>query len=257
MNYTEKHKEVALKFIKNFYEIKSIEGVLLLGGIARNFADEYSDIDIAIFHSNYDGINGIHIGEKIVDGFHLEIFKIDITKNHHYWDEYQKEAFSQGILVYDKGKTKNFLDNALVYTEKYRLSKIVTLLFKLGWHGLYNQNYFSDYTFNIPKDLWVKRKNQINGIFVLNHCVDLFIDLLFAINYRFTPDYKWKYEKSLYLNFLPLDYKINLKKILTINNFEHNLDLLQKMINECYDKICKVLPPNLYSYLLEEVKIYD
>lgn len=48
-----KHIEIAKKFIEDLRKDKDIVGVVLLGGAARGYADEYSDIDLGIFY-NYN-----------------------------------------------------------------------------------------------------------------------------------------------------------------------------------------------------------
>ncbi|MGQ4894945.1 MAG: nucleotidyltransferase domain-containing protein [Candidatus Njordarchaeia archaeon] len=47
-NIIKLHKKIAARFVDNFKK-EGVIGIVLLGGIARGYADKYSDIDIIVF----------------------------------------------------------------------------------------------------------------------------------------------------------------------------------------------------------------
>lgn len=263
-NLASKHREIAEKFIEPLKKDVRVKGIAFLGSIGRNFGDEHSDIDIAVFTN--ETIDTLHRGEKWIDGWDIEIFQIDINKGYEDWDTAQKEAYQEGILVYDRdGDVKPFLEAALAYSDEDKLKEIVGLLFDLGWHGWsYTPAKYKEwrgYKWSLPHDLWIQRGSVENAFFVLNHCKDLLMDLLFAINRRWTPDFKWKYFKSLQLEWLPENYTETMSSLLilnsvTIEEFEEKAVLFQKLIDACYEKVMDELPSNMYDYLVLELGAY-
>jgi hypothetical protein len=189
-----------------------------------------------------------------------------MTKGYEDWDTTQKEAYQEGILVYDPdGEVQPFLKGALAYSDEGRLKDMVELFFDLGWHGWSytpaKNKEWKGYKWSLPHDLWIQRGSTENAFQVLNHCKDLLMDLLFAINRKWTPDFKWKYYKSLNLPWLPEHYRETMATLLLVNSiteeeFEKKAFLFQQLIDACYEKVMDELPSNMYDYLVFELGAY-
>ncbi|WP_251551164.1 nucleotidyltransferase domain-containing protein [Neobacillus muris] len=263
-NLAAKHREIAERFIEPLKDDKRIKGIAFLGSIGRNFGDKHSDIDIAVFTN--EKIDMLHRGEKWIEGWDIEIFQVDMTEGNEDWDSAQKEAYQEGILVYDpSGEVKPFLEAALAYSDEDRMKEIVELLFDLGWHGWsYTEakgKEWRGYNWSLPHDLWIQRGSIENAFYILHHCRDLLMDLLYAINRRWTPDFKWKYFKSLQLPWLPEKYAETMASLLLVasiteEEFNQKAALFQTLIDACYEMVMDDLPTDMYDYLVVELGAY-
>lgn len=262
-SYIEKHRKIAEEYTKAFKADKRVEGICYLGSIARNYADMYSDIDIAIFSE--ERMLDLRLGEGRFKNFTVEVFNIAMNESYESWDETQKEAYNEGIIAYDKkGDVKRFLDNALKYTNEYKTCKIIEIFFKLGWHGwaysAYRDKQERGYLWSLPPDLWIRRRRVENAFYIMNMCVDMLIDLIYAINEHWVPDIKWKWIKFSKLSWLPSSWE-NLSKLLVTENinketFYEKKQIFQLLIDECYEKVVHTLPDDMYNYLIKINRAY-
>jgi len=256
MNMLEKYREVADRFIEELKKREDVVGIMHLGGIARNYADEYSDIDIAVF--SYDPID-IALGEREVEpGCIIEVFNIAINKGFEDWDEIQKEAYQEGFIAYDpQGAVSEFLKQALVYDAETRIKNMLTKIFKIAWHGWvytpFRNVYKKGYLWVLPKDLWFLRGCENNAYFVAQTSVNHFLELLFDINRRWTPDYKWRYIRSFKLEWLPKDYKEKMDFLLFApwnkETWEKKSAVFQSLLDETIEKVMDELPEDWYGVI--------
>ena len=188
MDMLEKYKTVSEKFVEEMKKHSDVEGVANLGGIARNRADEFSDIDIAVFSEKELG--WLKTGEqKTEEGYDLEVLHISMSNGYSNWSSIKREAYQEAKLAYDKsGNVKKFLDNALYYPDKLRINNSAELIFAMAWHGwIYSDfkgQYKKNYNWILPEDLWFKRGVPKNAFYVTRYCIDEYIELLYAINKR-------------------------------------------------------------------------
>ena len=97
MDMLEKYKVVAFRYEKQLMERDDVIGVMHLGGIARNRADEDSDIDIAVF--SYEPLKDLKLGEQLSEeGYDVEIFNIAINEGFDWWDPIMREAYEEGYV---------------------------------------------------------------------------------------------------------------------------------------------------------------
>ncbi|MDX9808273.1 MAG: nucleotidyltransferase domain-containing protein [Acholeplasma sp.] len=256
MNMIEAYKKTANKYIEKLQLNPDVVGIMHLGGIARNYADEHSDIDIAVFSKK--PLN-IKLGEQLTEeGYDLEIFNVVMEESPEHWGSIQKEAYQEGFIVYDvEGQTKMFIDKVLEYNEIFRQKEILRLVFKIAWHGwIYspfrNQNR-QGYNWILPEDLWFQRGKIYNAYYIAQVCIFDFIELLFVINRKWTPDYKWRLIKSLQLDYVPKDYEKNVNFLIqeawNENTWSLKRDVFQKMIDEVIEKVIPDLPEDWYGAL--------
>lgn len=253
----EKYKSVAFKYETEMMKRKDVIGVMQLGGIARNRADQYSDIDIAIF--SHKPLKNIVLGEQWVeDGCDLEVFNIAIDKGYKDWDEIKKEAYQEGYISSDKtGEVKAFMDKALEYDDKTFIYNALDMIFAMAWHGYiytpFRKKVVHNYYWVIPHDLWHMREEKNNSYYLLRYSAECFIRLLFVVNKRWSPDWKWRYLKSKKLNRLPKDYEKKMDFILFEKDDDESYKMKSKylieMLDEIVEEIEPLLPEDWYSVI--------
>lgn len=238
-----KHIEIAKKFIEDLRKDKDIVGVVLLGGAARGYADEYSDIDLGIFY-NYN--TNLVPGERIFKNFDLDIMLFEYNSwLNAKWSHEQRRAFKEGILLLDHdNKIYNLLQSKLIYGDEERAQDIINILMKLKWKGFSIEKYEipKNYEFKLPPDLMYKRGCLECSYILLNESIDLFLQLLYCLNHEFIPDTKWRLYNSYKLIWLPENYKENITKLIktteiSIDNLMIKVNVLNSMISEAIEVI--------------------
>lgn len=257
MDMLEKYTVVAKRYEEELLKRNDVIGVMHLGGIARNRADEDSDIDIAVF--SYEPLKDITLGEQYsVEGYDVEIFNIAINEGYDWWDPIMKEAYEEGFISTDKtGEIKPFIEKALHYDDEFRVHYLAQLIFKIAWHGwIYtpfrNKN-VKGYNWVLPANLWFKRNDIPNAFYLTNICVQDFIELLFVLNRKWTPDFKWRLIKSRKLEILPTNYNEKIDYLLFEKWDEETWDkkvaIFQEMIDEIIPMIIPDMPEDWYRLL--------
>ena len=257
MDMLEKYKIVAERYEKMFMEREDVIGVMHLGGIARKRADEDSDIDIAIF--SYDKLKNVQLGEQFsVEGYDVEIMNVAINEGFDDWDPIKKEAYEEGFVSSDKtGEVTEFINKALEYKDDFRMHYLADLIFKIAWHGWiytpFRNKDIKGYKWILPENLWFKRNDPQNAYFIANLCVQDFIELLFVLNRKWTPDFKWRLIKSRKLNILPTNYDEKINYLLfekwDETTWNKKVEIFQSMIDEIIPLIIPDMPENWYSLL--------
>lgn len=253
----EKYKSVAFKYEKEMMKRDDVIGVMQLGGIARNRADQYSDIDIAIF--SHKPLKDITLGESWVEpGCDLEVFNIAIDDGYEDWGEIKREAYQEGYISSDKtGEVKAFMEKALYYDDQTFAYNALDMIFAMAWHGYiytpFRKKVVHGYYWVLPHNLWHMRGEVNNSYYLLRYSAECFMHLLFVVNRRWAPDYKWRYLKSKNLKRLPNDY---VKKIDYIffeadneTTFKLKVQYLNEMLDEIVEEIEPLLPENWYEVI--------
>lgn len=255
MNCYERNLDISIKILDKLKLDPRVEGVAFLGGVARKYADEYSDIDIVVFSDEV--IMDLPVGERFYDeNIDIEIFNKVMSE--YKWNEQKKETYQEGCLVYDKsGKVREFLNKNLEYKNEDFLHNYIDRLFSLAWHGFvytpYRNKYIRGYKWILPPDLWKKRNNISNGYLVLNQCAITLIEMMFVINRKWIPSTKWLWIKVLKLDYLPDGFEKKMSYILFEKDSEETYELkiqyLNELLDESFDYVNDLLPDNLYEYV--------
>ena len=262
MDYLERNRNISMKIMEELKKIPEVEGVMFLGGVARNFADVDSDIDLAVFSN--EKLPNLSVGENFDENnIDIEFWNIKLNESFEEWGQVQKEAYQEGIIVFDRnGKVKDYIDKTLFYSDKTFLLEFGERFFHLAWHGLiytpYRNKSIRGYHWILPSDLWYKRNNPENGFVILQNCSMIFIELLFVLNRRWIPDFKWIWIKSQKLSTLPNNYYEKMKFILfsefNDENWDKKIMLFQELLDETYEMFEQtgILPNDLYSLVVHE-----
>ena len=257
IDYLAEYERVSGAFSAEMQKHEDVEGVVFLGGVARSRADVYSDIDIAVFSDHKLG--WLTTGEQETpEGYDLEVFNIVMEKGFEDWDEIKKEAYQEGKIDFDRsGKTEAFLNNALAYSDDLQAQKCAELIFAIAWHGWiytpFRNQTAKGYRWLLTEKLWFYRGEEKNAFYTTRYCVDLFIELLFAINKRWTPDYKWRYIRSRSLPWLPEHYEDDIDSLLfgaySQQTWQEQSEKFQALIDQAVSKASEYLPDDWYSLI--------
>lgn len=257
MNMLEKYTAVAKKWEAELMKRPDVLGVMHLGGIARQRADEDSDIDIAFF--SREPVSDIVLGERITEeGCDVELFNIAMNEGFDNWSPIMREAYAEGFVSSDKtGEVADFIARALEYRDEYRNKYMAELIFEIAWHGWiytpFRNRTIHGYAWILPKDLWFKRGVENNAYYLARFCVERFVELLFALNRKWTPDYKWRIIKSRKLPVLPGDYDAKIDYLLFAewnrDTWEKKSECLQSMIDEIVPLAAADLPDDWYALI--------
>lgn len=257
MDMLEKYKVVAKRYEELLLKREDVIGIMHLGGIARKRADEDSDIDIAVF--SYEPLKNIKLGEQFSEeGYDVELFNIVINEGYDYWDPIMKEAYEEGFISTDKtGEVTAFMKKALEYKDDFRIHYLAKLIFKIAWHGWIYTPYrnidIKGYKWILPSDLWFKRNDPENAYFLANICIQDFIELLFVLNRKWTPDHKWRLIKSRNLPILPSNYNEKINYLLfekwDKETWNKKQEIFQSMIDEIIPLIIPDMPEDWYALL--------
>jgi predicted nucleotidyltransferase len=258
MDMREQHRKVADRFRDGIMNDPRVEGIAYLGGLARDFADEDSDIDIAVFSSEH--LSDVRLGEQITpEGYDLEVWNIVLNEGFEKWSDIQKEAYQEGKIITDKnGKAAEFLKQALEYPVSYKVKKALELIFAIAWHGWiytpYRNKKVKSYSWILPEDLWFKRGSEKNAYYVSQISVGYMLELMFVINKKWCPDYKWRYLKCLKLPVLPQNAKDSFDFLLfeswNMKTWEEKRRVMQKLVDDTVELLLPDLPDdNWYDFL--------
>lgn len=259
MDMLDTYKEVAERYKASLIKDPRVEGVVYLGALARGFADEYSDIDIGIFSN--EPMPELILGEQVTnDGYDIDMFHINMREGLTNWTEIQKEAYQEGKLIYDKNdRVSKFLEEALLYSDEYRVKRALKIIFDLAWHGwvysLYRGRKEKGYKWSLPEDLWLRRGSIENMNYIAQICVSHLIELMFVINRKWLPDYKWRYIKMSKLAILPNnainDFDYLLYEVWSLNTWKRKKQILQQILDDAIEILLPDLPKDNWYGIIE------
>jgi len=212
-------RQVAERLVSKITGSNNVAGVIFLGGLARGFADKYSDIDIIVLLNKEDQllrreIHNMGLEERNSSG-------LDIDLEIHYlnafqrwkWDETDRWDFSHAEIVHDpRGQIRKLLEVRLKVPEKFWVKRIVTCAEYMKWYccppvaGVCT-----------IAEAWIDRGDLLSAHYCLNYAIDLLLKTVFALNKEFLPPPKWRIFYFQNLSWLPRKYKI-LKQAISIKD---------------------------------------
>lgn len=195
-----------------------IIGILLTGGLARGFADHFSDVDIEIFYPRgYSKLilpEGTQDGHRTPQGNELEICKscfeeyMDPQNDEMLWHMVNRWDKSHAKILYDpKGYIENLLKTKIIFRpgELNKLRKVTGE--RPQWLAMEVAN------------SWTERGDIAAAHHVLNCAINWLLDYLFLMNKQFIPDEKWKLFYSKQLEMLPGNFEQRIHQSLLVGEF--------------------------------------
>jgi len=201
-------RQVAERLVSKITVSKNVAGVIFLGGLARGFADKYSDVDITVLLNKEDQllqgeIHNMGLEERKSSG-------LDIDLEIHYlnafqrwkWDETDRWDFSHAEIVHDpRGQIRKLFDVRLEVPEKFWVKRIVTCAEYMKWYccppvaGVCT-----------IAEAWIDRGDLLSAHYCLNYAIDLLLKTAFALNKEFLPPPKWRLFYFRNLKWLPSNH---------------------------------------------------
>lgn len=216
-----------------FKKIKGLVGITLNGGLARDYADHLSEIDLTIFledetYKKWEkGESEICCGICIYDNMIYDIkyinYKEEFDRNLspivELWD------LSYAKILYDPyGKIKTFFSKKL--SEKYDIKIICSLMFEIWWY------------YRLAGDIWIYREDPLQGHMLLNEAVKGILKSIFIANKLYVPHDKWLVNYCKNLKWMPNKWDEVKKQILSTGDLSINsLIERQKIIDKVWNEI--------------------
>jgi len=262
-NRIRKFKKIAKGIASKIATYEGVTGIVFLGGLARGFADRYSDLDIVVFLDERDE----HLRRRIYDlGLNEEgRSDIDMDLEVHFledfkrwrWDEIDRWEFSEAKIVFDpKGKiNKAFREKSMV-PKDFWIKRTAVCAEYLKWYCC------------PPKEevgtiagAWIDRGDLLASHYCLNYAIDLLLMVIFALNKEHLPAPKWRIFYSYRLKWLPEGYEGLIKEAMEVRNFSvrdfsRRLKAMRKMWHEILPKIedqTGLTMDRLSKYYVEEI----
>ncbi len=183
--------------IRRIRAVKSVDVILGLGALSRGFADEFSDLDLAVLGHGSE-IRGFWRGERWLAGLSVDVYPVD-TKIAPpcRWDESRRQAFGEGVVLFARNTALlRDIEHWVRLRDNERVEKIKELIFHIGWIGFEPRTWFGrekhGYVWSLPFDLWVRRGDIASAHLTVDYALDYAIRLLFLTNGSLVPDPKWR-----------------------------------------------------------------
>jgi predicted nucleotidyltransferase len=192
----------------------SVVGVLFTGGIARGFADKYSDVDVHVFISEEDA--SVHeqvkaITSEIEDrqGFEtdIEVHVFDSFMEQE-WNEYLRWDLSNSKIAFDRqGMLSSLLAERLKMNEEEWKLRVARAMIYLSWYSFPERS-------DIPSmiDLWDDRGDPASAQYAVSYALELIVEILYALNRSYLPAPKWRLHYIKNLEWVPEGFWIGLEE---------------------------------------------
>jgi len=234
--FFQKARELAGRFV--VYE--GVVGVLLTGGVARGYADHFSELDLAVYltRSHFEdwtqrGLAPFPEGDSCLDGWHVDLdyfcYEDEVDSE---WEHVKRWDRSYAIILHDpQGLMREMLARkaALGDGEKQRL--IVRHLVLYG-------EYFCDIV--VPS--WLHRGDLLAAHHCLNMALDSLIRAVFLANDELIPFEKWSLNFSYTLTWTPQDWQERVEQAMLVRevasaDVKRRCALIRGLLAECKEKL--------------------
>jgi RimJ/RimL family protein N-acetyltransferase/predicted nucleotidyltransferase len=212
------HAALALALTHSLQELPGVQAILGLGSLTRNFADAWSDLDLAVLGSGPD-LAQLWRGERNLAGIDVDLFVVDLESSPpHTWDDSRLQAFEESVVLFarDSGIIQ-LLQQAVRFDEKEQVMKIQEMVLKLGWIGFQPRAWYDlhkyGYLWSVPYDLWMRRGSTASAHATVDSALDLTVQLLFLTNRQRIPDVKWRRFLVPHLPWLPPHFASLLEQV--------------------------------------------
>lgn len=180
-------------FLDRLTRHPSVSGLVLLGGLGtRNYIDQFSDIDIAIFtyEKNIKKVplpfefHYLTLSGRILEfNIHQQIIEHEQGA---IWDESKKEAYSRGIIYFDpEGEIKKLIRQNTKFNKKEAHERLIYIVQQYEWRA------------KIHAIRACKRGFPEAGNDLVDESLDLLVEALYLLEKKYRPHRKWR---LVYLN---------------------------------------------------------
>ena len=177
--------------------LDGVQAVLGLGSLGRGFADEHSDLDLAVL-GDAATFEGLWRGETWMSGIDIDLFGVDLGASPpESWDTARRQAFGEGVALFVRSPAiLRTLSTAVSMNRGEQSGRIQEALLKLGWLGYgpsrWQGRSMKGYLWSLPPDLWDRRGSFACAHVTIDQGLDASLQLLFLLNGELPPDPKWR-----------------------------------------------------------------
>jgi predicted nucleotidyltransferase len=243
-NQIRKFRQVAQTLVREISQIEGVAGIIFVGGLARGFADKYSDVDVIVFLGKNDG----ELKKRVrkVESDEAKRSCLDIDLEIHNLVDFRKRKLDE-VFLWDLSKAE------IAFDPDGDISKLLKAKFHVpGSFWLKRLAVYAEYMkwYCCPRkesvesiaEMWIDRGDSTSAHYCTNYTVDLLVNTLFALNKEFLPAPKWRIFYSYELKWLPKHYERFVKEAIEVKDLsKHSLvqriDVLKQMWNETMPKI--------------------
>jgi hypothetical protein len=223
-------------FADRFAAHEGVVGVLLTGGIARGYADHFSEIDLAVYlrRSAFErwtqhGLAPYAEGDSCLDGWHVDFdylcYEDELEAE---WDHVKRWDRSYAVVLHDPyGLMRELLERRTILTNEEKRCLASRYLVLYG-------DYFL--LFVVPS--WLYRGDLLAAHHCLNIAFDSLIKAVFLANDELIPFDKWTLNLSYTLAWTPSNWRQRIEQALLVreassSDVERRLALLGDLLAEC------------------------
>ncbi|UCC65190.1 MAG: nucleotidyltransferase domain-containing protein [Anaerolineae bacterium] len=230
----------AQSFAQRFAAYEGVVGVLLTGGVARGYADHFSELDLAVYLTRPQfedwtrrGLVPFPEGDSCLDGWHVDFdylcYKDEREAD---WDHVKRWDRSYAVILHDpQGLMQEMLAQKAVLTdeEKRHLTSRYLVL-------------FGEYFCSLVVPSWVHRGDLLAAHHCLNTALDGLIRAVFLANDELIPFEKWTLNLSYRLDWTPRDWQARLEEALLVREIsradvERRCALIRDLFAKCREKL--------------------
>jgi predicted nucleotidyltransferase len=243
-NRIEKFRQVADGFVSQVVSSRDVANVVYVDGLARGFADRFSDVDITVFLDKKNERLGKQIrrmsqdiGRRFGIDMDLEVHCLEAFRNSK-WDEACKWDYSNVKIVFDaKKEITNMLSEKLGVPKDFWTRRIVVCSTYLRWYCCPPNE-----DIGTISQAWIERGDFTSAHYCLNYSTDLLLKILLALNRKFLPAAKWRIFYSYTLEWLPSNYNQLIKEAMVVRSLsardiDRRLKALSEIWHETADRI--------------------
>lgn len=228
-------EEIIKPFLERLKNRNEVIGVVLLGGLGkRNFLDEYSDLDIAVFITKEDKAKfplpfefHYKYQDRLLE-FNIHQLVIEDELEGQKWSTGKIEAYINGKIIYDTNeKIKKLIAEKAVFDEEMAFNRLVWIIQQYKWRG------------QIHALRAYKRGYPEAAHDILNNCAEILLEAVYLLNKQYVPHKKWA---LVFFAKLPNNFSLlnKFKLALLVKDFsQKEIERRIKILNDIYEIVSK------------------
>lgn len=203
-------------------DLAAVEAVVLLGGLARGYCDDSSDLDMSVIVSDADPMRWrrefAQLAKEIESGSgidtDIEVHSFDDFYSQE-WGEIERFTFHGCRLALDRnGRVGRAIQEKLEVPRELWTRRTVEGCIYLSWYACPEPPHLS------IAETWVGRRDLAQAHWCLNYSTELFVQLAFSLNKEFLPPAKWRLSYLRRLKWLPEGMMELLQSMTTVSSID-------------------------------------
>ena len=239
-NEYETYSRQAQVFGERFAGFEGVVGVLLTGGVARGYADHFSELDLAVYLTRFHfedwtrrGLAPFPEGDSCVEGWHVDFdylcYEDEMAGE---WEHVKRWDRSYAVILHDpQGLMREMLAHKAILSEgeKQRLVNRYLIL-------------YGDYFCKVVVPSWLHRGDLLAAHHCLNVAFDSLIRAVFLANDELVPFDKWTLNLSYTLAWTPQHWQERVEQALLVlevsqADVERRCALIGELFADCRGKL--------------------